>query len=55
MSKPQPSPYAVDDTVHRRSAGRTIGIILFSILAAVVVLALIAGGFVTYTAQRSFP
>lgn len=55
MSKPQPSPYAVDDTVHRRSAGRTVGIVLFSILAGIVVVALIAVGFVAYTAQRSFP
>ena len=55
MSKPQPSPYAVDDTVPRRSAGRTIGITLFSILAGVVVLALVAVGFVAYTVQRSFP
>ena len=55
MTKPQPSPYAVDDTVHRRSPGRTIGIVLFSVLAGIVVLALIAIGFVTYTAQRSFP
>lgn len=55
MSKPQPSPYAVDDTVRRRSPGRIIGITLFSILAGVVVIALIAVGVVTYTVQRSFP
>lgn len=55
MSKPQPSPYAVDDTAPRRSVGRTIGITLFSILAGIVVLALIAVGFVAFTAQRSFP
>ncbi|WP_341995328.1 penicillin acylase family protein [Microbacterium sp. LWH7-1.2] len=55
MTKPQPSPYAVDDTVRRRSVGRIIGITLFSILAGIVVLALIAVGFVAYTAQRSFP
>ena len=55
MPKPQPSPYAVDDTAPRRSAGRTVGITLFSILAGVVVIALIAVGFVACTAQRSFP
>ncbi|MDW4574548.1 penicillin acylase family protein [Microbacterium sp. M3] len=55
MLKPQPSPYAVDDTVQRRSVGRTIGITLFSIIAVIVVIALIGVGFVTYTAQRSFP
>ncbi|HYP72996.1 MAG TPA: penicillin acylase family protein, partial [Microbacterium sp.] len=55
MSKPPASPYATDDTVPRRSIGRGIGITLFSILAAVVVIALVAVGFVTYTVQRSFP
>lgn len=55
MPKPQPSPYAVDDTAPRRSVGRTVGITLFSILAGIVVLALIAVGFVAFTAQRSFP
>ena len=49
MPKPQPSPYAVDDTAPRRSAGRTVGITLFSIVAGVVVLALIAVGFVAFT------
>lgn len=55
MSKPEPSPYAVDDTVPRRSVGRTIGITLYGIVAGIVVIALIAVGFVVYTAQRSFP
>ncbi|WP_109208767.1 MULTISPECIES: penicillin acylase family protein [Microbacterium] len=55
MSKPQPSPYAVDDSAPRRSVGRKIGITLFSILAVVVALALVAVGFVTWTVQRSFP
>jgi len=55
MSKPPASPYATDDTVPRRSVGRVVGITLFSILAAVVVIALVAVGFVTYTVQRSFP
>ncbi|WP_339327407.1 MULTISPECIES: penicillin acylase family protein [Microbacterium] len=35
--------------------GRKIGITLFSILAVVVALALVAVGFVTWTVQRSFP
>jgi len=55
MSKPPASPYATDDTVQRRSVGRTVGITLFSILAGVVFIALIAVGFITYTVQRSFP
>ncbi|GAA5084395.1 penicillin acylase family protein [Microbacterium yannicii] len=55
MPKPPPSPYALDDTAPRRSVGRTAGITLFSILAGVVVLALVAVGFVAFTAQRSFP
>ncbi|MFB7891895.1 penicillin acylase family protein [Microbacterium sp. NPDC056044] len=55
MTKPQPSPYAVDDTAPRRSVGRTVGITLFSILAGLIVIALVAVGFVAYTAQRSFP
>ncbi|MDQ7876878.1 penicillin acylase family protein [Microbacterium sp. QXD-8] len=55
MPKPQPSPYAVDDTAPRRSVGRTLGITLFSILAGIVVLALVAVGFIAFTAQRSFP
>ncbi|MBW9092547.1 penicillin acylase family protein [Microbacterium jejuense] len=55
MSKPPASPYATDDTVQRRSVGRTIGITLFTIVAIVVVIALVAIGFVTYTVQRSFP
>ncbi|WP_194397057.1 penicillin acylase family protein [Microbacterium atlanticum] len=55
MSKPEPSPYAVDEPAPRRSVGRTVGITLYSVLAGIVVIALIAVGFVVYTAQRSFP
>lgn len=63
MLKNQPSPYADDDTVdgtadgtgRRRSVGRTVGITLFSIVAGLVVLALVGVGFLTYTVQRSFP
>ncbi|MFD4957959.1 penicillin acylase family protein [Microbacterium sp. NPDC058389] len=55
MSKPPASPYATDDTVQRRSVGRTVGITLFTIVAVVVVIALVAVGFITYTVQRSFP
>ncbi len=44
------------DTPHRkRSIGRVIGITLFSAVAVVVVIALIAVGFVAWTVQRSFP
>ena len=39
----------------RRSAGRIIGATLFGILAGIVVIALIAAGFVVFTIQRSFP
>ncbi|SFR88719.1 penicillin amidase [Microbacterium sp. cf046] len=35
--------------------GRAIGVTLFSIVAGVVVIALIAAGFVVWTIQRSFP
>ncbi|WP_137845939.1 penicillin acylase family protein [Microbacterium sp. 2FI] len=58
MSKPSPaSPLNAPDeqAPRRRSVGRTIGITLYSIVAGVVVLALIATGFVVYTIQRSFP
>ncbi|MCW3492920.1 penicillin acylase family protein [Microbacterium sp. SSM24] len=39
----------------RRSVGRRIGIILFSVVAGVVALALVAVALVAYTVQRSFP
>src|SRR5690349_11124271 len=53
------SPEHVDaettEVPRRRSVGRTIGITVYSIVAGIVVLALIATGFVVYTIQRSFP
>jgi penicillin amidase len=55
MLKTSPTPSAVEETAPRRSVGRTVGIALYSIVAGIVVLALIGVGFVTYTAQRSFP
>lgn len=39
----------------RRSVGRTIGITVYSVIAGIVVIALIATGAVVYTIQRSFP
>ncbi len=39
----------------RRSVGRTIGITVFSIIAGITVIALIAAGAVVWTIQRSFP
>lgn len=39
----------------RRSVGRILGISLFSFVAGVIVLALIAAGFGVWTVQRSFP
>lgn len=55
MSKPPADADAPIDAKPRRSIGRTIGITLFSIVAGVVVLALVAVGFLAYTVQRSFP
>jgi penicillin amidase len=53
------SPEHVDaettEVPRRRSVGRTIGVTVYSIVAGIVVLALIATGFVVYTVQRSFP
>lgn len=39
----------------KRSLGRRIGIIAFSVVAGLTVIALIAAGFVVWTIQRSFP
>ncbi len=39
----------------RRSVGRIIGISVFAVVAAVVVVALVAAGFAVWTIQRSFP
>lgn len=55
MSKPPTETDAPTDAKPRRSIGRVIGITLFSLVAGVVVIALIAVGFLTYTVQRSFP
>lgn len=57
MSKHSTAPVdTVDESARpRRSAGRKAGIALFSIIAGIVVIALVATGFVVYTIQRSFP
>ena len=57
MSKPPTAPTTIQDPdqPRRRSVGRTVGITLFSIVAGVTVIALIAAGFVVWTIQRSFP
>ncbi len=39
----------------RRSLGRRLGILAFSVVAGLTVIALIAAGFVVWTIQRSFP
>lgn len=53
MSKPVTGSVPVQ--ARKRSVGRTIGAILFSIVAGVIVLALIVAGFGVWTIQRSFP
>lgn len=57
MSKPSPASdeHDADAPKRRRSVGRTIGITVYSVIAGIVVIALIATGFVVYTIQRSFP
>ena len=58
MSKRAGPPIArVDggDPRRKHSVGRAIGITLYSLLAGMVVIALIAAGFVAWTIQRSFP
>lgn len=58
MSKPSTEPVLTETEgapPRRRSRGRTLGITLFSVVAGVVVLALVATGFLAYTVQRSFP
>lgn len=57
MSKPSPEP---DDSGsaaprRRRSVGRTVGLTVYSMIAGLVVIALLATGFVVFTIQRSFP
>ncbi|WP_343075850.1 penicillin acylase family protein [Microbacterium horticulturae] len=39
----------------KMSVGRKIGVTLFSVLAGIVVIAVVAAGFVVFTIQRSFP
>lgn len=57
MSKPVTDATPIDGSrpPRRRSIGRRIAIALFSVVAGVTVLALIAAGFVVWTIQRSFP
>ena len=58
MSKPSTDSVLTeteDAPPRRRSSGRLLGITLFSVVAGVVVLALVATGFLAYTVQRSFP
>lgn len=58
MSKPLSDPTTPTETVdqpRKRSVGRTIGATAFGIIAGVIVIALIAAGFVVWTIQRSFP
>ena len=57
MSKPvtAATPIAAAEPPRKRSVGRTIGVVLFSLVAGVTVIALIAAGFVVWTIQRSFP
>ncbi len=49
------APIIADDPPRKRSVGRAIGIALFSLVAGVTVIALVAAGFVVWTIQRSFP
>jgi penicillin amidase len=53
MSKIATGPVPVP--TRKRSVGRTIGVIAFSIIAGLIVLALVAAGFGVWTIQRSFP
>ncbi len=56
MSKPVTASTPIPEGERpRRSVGRTIGAIAFGIVASVIVIALIAAGFVVWTIQRSFP
>ncbi|BDV29399.1 penicillin acylase family protein [Microbacterium terricola] len=52
-----PTPLADGETepVKKRSIGRIVGISLFSLIAGVIVIALIGAGTVAFTIQRSFP
>ncbi|MET0780034.1 MAG: penicillin acylase family protein [Microbacterium sp.] len=57
MSKPVTASATIPEPekARKRSVGRMIGVTLFSIVAGVTVIALIAAGFVVWTIQRSFP
>jgi len=57
MSKPITASPTIPEAEQprRRSVGRMIGVTLFSVVAGVTVIALIAAGFVVWTIQRSFP
>lgn len=50
-----PEEEVVETPRRRRSIGRTIGITVYGVIAGVIVLALIAVGFLAFTVQRSFP
>jgi penicillin G amidase len=57
MSKPITASPTIPEAEppRKRSVGRMIGVTLFSVVAAVTVIALVAAGFVVWTIQRSFP
>ncbi|MDE0545046.1 penicillin acylase family protein [Microbacterium sp. C7(2022)] len=57
MSKPVIEEVAPEEATARprRSVGRIVGISVFSVVAGVIILALIAAGTLAYTVQRSFP
>ncbi|HYJ49013.1 MAG TPA: penicillin acylase family protein, partial [Microbacterium sp.] len=57
MSKTVSAPATIEAPVRprKRSVGRVIGATVFGIVAGVIVIALIAAGFVVWTIQRSFP
>lgn len=57
MLKPSPASDTPDAEAppRRRPLGRTIGITVYSVIAGLVVIALIAVGTVVFTIQRSFP
>ena len=52
---PRPRRSTAAEPPRRRSVGRIIGVTVFGIVAGVIVIALIAAGFVVWTIQRSFP
>src|SRR3954464_3017391 len=54
MSKPDSGPVPVPDR-RKRSIGRVIGVVAFSLVAVVLLTAALAAGFGAWTVQRSFP